>query len=145
MIMASPSLTRHDVPSSVSSMRVRKKTVDCRSSAWVIQKWHWFTMFGLRILNQICSRLFSAGTTSMSWQRMGMKLTSVTWLWRKHMHQIHLKKRYACGQSCRNTWSPRPFIPNWKWLFIASLSQFIWPPNQNLQLAVIDAGCGDLA
>ena len=38
----------------------------------------------------------SAGTTSMSWQRMGMKLTSVTWHWRNHMHQVHLKKRYAC-------------------------------------------------
>ena len=53
MSWASPSLPRHDVrikrPSFMSFMEVRA-TVDCSSSAWVIQKWDLLTMFGLRIL-----------------------------------------------------------------------------------------------
>ena len=129
---ASPSLTRQDVrikrPSSVSFMEVRA-TVDCCSSAWVLEKWDLLTMFGLRILGfkhglsskqssvartepnnllssaiayvaqRICTEALSAWfllsdepktTTSTCWQHLGMKLTSVTWHWRKHTHQIHL-------------------------------------------------------
>lgn len=55
------------------------------------------------VAQRICTEAVSAwflpsgdpGTTSLCWQRMGMKLTSVTWPWRKQMHQVHLKKRYV--------------------------------------------------
>ena len=119
MLWASPSLTRHDVqskrPSSIFFMEVRA-TVNCCSSARVLEKWDLLTIFGRRKFcfwhrlslklwtaiaegQRICTEAVSVWlllsdeprTTSMCWQHLGMKLTSVTWHWRKHMHQVRLE------------------------------------------------------
>ena len=129
---ASPSFSRHDVllkerAPCLFFIRVRA-TVDCCSSAWVIQKWHllicspclgfeyWALSFRqpsvartepnllssaiAYVAQRICTEAVSAwflpgdepkSTTSMCWQHLGMKLTSVTWHWRKQMHQVHLE------------------------------------------------------
>ena len=96
------------------------------------------------VAQRICTEAVSAwflpsddlGTTSMSWQRMGMKLTSVTWHWQN----ICIKFTWKNALHVVN------FVETLKPKSIHSIhrvtlySKFITtkrPPNQNLQFAVL--------
>ena len=142
---ASPSWTRHDVPlkeqvpcpswnSWLLLFSMGHSNMTCAQHVWASNTGllAWFKLLTAIPQGQrICTEAVSAwlllsdeprSTTSMSWQHLGMKLTSVTWHWRKHMHQIHLKNAMHVVDFVE-TLKPKSIHSWFEWLFKADISQ----------------------